>query len=66
MQTKAEIDQVLREASDAKDIPGVVAIAASGSRSGPRFRSRYCNPARSLPHQGRSASFSVGTFMRQV
>jgi CubicO group peptidase (beta-lactamase class C family) len=31
MQTKAEIDQVLREASDAKDIPGVVAIAASGS-----------------------------------
>jgi CubicO group peptidase (beta-lactamase class C family) len=31
MQSKAEIDQVLREASDAKDIPGVVAIAASGS-----------------------------------
>jgi methyl acetate hydrolase len=31
MQSKAEIDQILREASDAKDIPGVVAIAASGS-----------------------------------
>jgi len=31
MQSKAEIDQVLRQASDAKDIPGVVAIAASGN-----------------------------------
>ncbi|MGY3237091.1 methyl acetate hydrolase [Bradyrhizobium sp. USDA 4472] len=31
MQSKAEIDQILSKASDAKDIPGVVAIAASGS-----------------------------------
>lgn len=30
MQGKAEIDQVLRQASDAKDIPGVVAMAATG------------------------------------
>src|SRR3954451_18586751 len=28
MQSKAQIDQVLREKSDAKEIPGVVAIAA--------------------------------------
>ncbi|SFN90378.1 CubicO group peptidase, beta-lactamase class C family [Bradyrhizobium sp. Ghvi] len=31
MQSKAEIDEILRKASDAKDIPGVVAIAASGN-----------------------------------
>jgi methyl acetate hydrolase len=31
MQREAEIDQVLRQKSDARDIPGVVAIAASGS-----------------------------------
>lgn len=31
MQGKAEIDEILRKASDAKEIPGVVAIAASGS-----------------------------------
>ena len=31
MQSKAEIDEMLRKASDAKEIPGVVAIAASGS-----------------------------------
>src|ERR1700752_4281594 len=31
MQTKAEIDQVLRSKCDAKEIPGVVAVAASGS-----------------------------------
>src|SRR6202035_2538458 len=30
MQSKAQIDQVLRQKSDAKEIPGVVAIAASG------------------------------------
>ena len=29
MQSKAQIDQVLRQKSDAKEIPGVVAIAAS-------------------------------------
>lgn len=31
MQGKAEIDEILRKASDAKEIPGVVAIAASGN-----------------------------------
>ena len=31
MQSKAQIDQVLRSKCDAKDIPGVVAVAASGS-----------------------------------
>src|ERR1700747_2778364 len=31
MQSKAQIDQVLRSKSDAKEIPGVVALAASGS-----------------------------------
>ena len=30
MQSKAQIDQALRQMSDAKDIPGVVAIAATG------------------------------------
>ena len=30
MQSQAEIDQVLRQKSDAKEIPGVVAIAATG------------------------------------
>jgi methyl acetate hydrolase len=30
MQSKAQIDQLLRQTSDAKEIPGVVAIAASG------------------------------------
>ncbi|MHC4040694.1 serine hydrolase domain-containing protein [Bradyrhizobium sp. 23AC] len=31
MQSKAEIDEILRQKSDAKEIPGVVAIAASGN-----------------------------------
>lgn len=31
MQSKAQIDQILRQKSDAKEIPGVVAVAASGS-----------------------------------
>jgi methyl acetate hydrolase len=31
MQSKAQIDQVLRQKSDAKEIPGVVAMAATGS-----------------------------------
>src|SRR6478735_1398655 len=31
MQGKAEIDQILRQKSEAKEIPGVVAIAASGT-----------------------------------
>ena len=31
MQSKTEIDEILRKTSDAKEIPGVVAIAASGS-----------------------------------
>jgi methyl acetate hydrolase len=30
MQSKAQIDQILRQKSDAKEIPGVVAIAATG------------------------------------
>src|ERR1700750_583562 len=30
MQSKAQIDQALRQKSDAKEIPGVVALAASG------------------------------------
>jgi methyl acetate hydrolase len=30
MQSKVQIDQLLREMSDAKAIPGVVAVAASG------------------------------------
>jgi methyl acetate hydrolase len=29
MQSKAEIDQLLRQRSDAREIPGVVAMAAS-------------------------------------
>src|SRR5215207_9397374 len=31
MQSKAEIDQLLRQKSDAKEIPGVVAVAATGN-----------------------------------
>lgn len=31
MQSQAEIDEILRQKSDAKEIPGVVAIAASGN-----------------------------------
>jgi CubicO group peptidase (beta-lactamase class C family) len=31
MQSKAEIDEVLRKTSEAKEIPGIVAIAASGN-----------------------------------
>jgi CubicO group peptidase (beta-lactamase class C family) len=31
MQSKAQIDQVLRQKCDAKEVPGVVAVAASGS-----------------------------------
>jgi methyl acetate hydrolase len=31
MQSKAQIDQILREKSDAKEIPGVVAMAATGN-----------------------------------
>ena len=31
MQSKAQIDQALRQKSDAKEIPGVVAIAATGN-----------------------------------
>src|SRR5262249_14506657 len=31
MQSKAQIDQALRSKCDAKEIPGVVAVAASGS-----------------------------------
>ena len=31
MQGKAQIDEILRQKSDAKEIPGVVAIAASGN-----------------------------------
>src|SRR6266850_1634039 len=31
MQSKAQIDQILRQKSDAKEIPGVVAMAATGS-----------------------------------
>src|SRR6202451_4119162 len=32
MQSKAQIDQVLRQKSDAKDIPGVVAMAANSKK----------------------------------
>jgi len=32
MQSKAQIDQILRQKSDAKEIPGVVAIAANGKK----------------------------------
>src|SRR5882762_10323564 len=31
MQSQAQIDQILRQKSDAKEIPGVVAMAATGS-----------------------------------
>jgi methyl acetate hydrolase len=33
MQSKAQIDQILRQKSDAKEIPGVVAMAASGKET---------------------------------
>ena len=33
MQSKAQIDQVLRQKSDAREIPGVVAIAANGKEA---------------------------------
>jgi methyl acetate hydrolase len=33
MQTKSEIDQLLRQKCDAKEIPGVVAVAATGSET---------------------------------
>ena len=32
MQSKAQIDQVLRQKSDAKEIPGVVAMAATSRK----------------------------------
>lgn len=31
MQSTAQIDEILRKASEAKEIPGVVALAASGN-----------------------------------
>ena len=31
MQSKAQIDEILRQKSDSKEIPGVVAIAADGN-----------------------------------
>ena len=31
MQSKAQIDQILRQKSEAKEIPGVVAMAATGN-----------------------------------
>jgi len=33
MQSKSQIDQLLRQMSDAKEIPGVVAIAATGKET---------------------------------
>ncbi len=33
MQSKAQIDQILRQKSDAKEIPGVVAIAANSKET---------------------------------
>src|ERR1700742_5084269 len=33
MQSKAQIDQVLRQKADAKEIPGVVAMAANGKEA---------------------------------
>ena len=33
MQSQAQIDQLLRQKSDAREIPGVVAVAASGTVS---------------------------------
>src|SRR5246127_835084 len=33
MQTKSEIDQLLRQKCDAKEIPGIVAVAATGSET---------------------------------
>jgi len=31
MQSKAQIDQILRQKSEAKEVPGVVAVAATGN-----------------------------------
>jgi hypothetical protein len=33
MQSQAQIDELLRQKADAKEIPGVVAIAATGSET---------------------------------
>ena len=33
MQTKSEIDQLLRQKCEAKEIPGIFAMAASGSET---------------------------------
>ena len=49
MQGKAQIDQALRQKADAKEIPGVVAMAASGNEVSIRARSASATCPRTTP-----------------
>ena len=53
MQSKAQIDQSLRQKCEAKDIPGVVAMAATGSevRAPHKARVKTSRPNASVPIQ---------------
>ena len=53
MQSKAQIDQILRQKSDAVEIPGVVAVAASGKRSDLSGRVRQARPVQARHHDDR-------------
>jgi len=49
MQSKAQIDQILRQKSDAREIPGVVAMAANGKEVIYQARSANATYPRTTP-----------------
>ena len=49
MQSKAQIDQILRQKCEAKEIPGVVAMAATGSEVIYQARSASATWPRTTP-----------------
>jgi len=49
MQSKARIDQVLRQKSDANEIPGVVAMAATSKEVTTRVRSANATCPKTTP-----------------
>ena len=55
MQSKAQIDQVLRQKSEAKEIPGVVAMAATAKEVIYQGAYRQTRPVQGRRHDGRTA-----------
>jgi hypothetical protein len=49
MQSKAQIDHILRQKSDAREIPGVVAMAANSKELIIRARSANATCPRTMP-----------------